>query len=57
MNRPVLQSVLLSPNPVSAKSSITVTITAIDEEIIFAADSYYAAAKAEIYANEEVGII
>lgn len=57
MNRPVLQSVLLSPNPINAKQTLTVTIEVEDKEIVFGTALYYAAASAEIYANEEVGII
>lgn len=57
MNRPVLQSVTLSPNPINAKQTLTVTIEAEDKEIVFGTALYYAATPVEIYANEEVGII
>lgn len=57
MNRPVLQSVLLSPNPINAKQTLTLTIEAEDKEIVFGTAFYYAASSAEIYASEEVGII
>lgn len=57
MNRPVLQSVVLSPNPIKTKQTLTVTIEVEDKEIVCGAAFYYAAAPAEIYGNEEVGII
>ena len=57
MNRPELKSVLLSPNPINAKQTLTVTIEAEDKEIVFGTALYYAAANAEIYASEEVGIL
>jgi len=57
MNRPTLQSVLLSPNPIKAKQTLTITIEAEDKEIVFGTALYYAAAYAEIYASEEVGIL
>lgn len=57
MNRPVLKSVLLSSNPIKTKQTFTITIEAEDEEIIFGTASYYVANPAEIYADEEVGII
>ena len=57
MNRPVLQSVALSPNPINAKQTLTVTIEVEDKEIVFGTAFYYTAAPAEIYGNEEVGII
>lgn len=59
MNRPELKSVLLSPNPVNAKATITITIEAEDVEIVFLTAYNYArsSTETEIYANEEVGII
>lgn len=59
MNRPELKNVLLSANPVKTKSTFTITIEAEDIEIIFGTAFNYAraAASAEIFAGEEVGII
>lgn len=59
MNRPELKSVLLSANPINAKKTLTVTIEADDIEIVFGTAFNYvrAAASAEIFAGEEVGII
>lgn len=57
MNKPVLQSVLLSSNPINTKQTLTITVEAEDKEIVFGTDLYYAAESVEMYMNEEVGII
>lgn len=54
MNRPELKGVALSPNPVNAKATISVTIDAEDVVIVFGTDFKYArAASCEVYAGED----
>lgn len=53
MNRPELKAVTFT-NPVNAKGTITVTITAEDVEIVFGTDYKYARSSGtEVYAGEE----
>ena len=54
MNRPEIQSVAITPNPVSQKQSIQVSITVIDKEIVFQTVVEY---MQEIYAGEQIGVI
>lgn len=57
MNRPELQSVLISPNPINAKQTLSITVIAEDVEIVFGTELHYVTESGEIYVNEEVGLI
>lgn len=54
MNRPVINSVVVSPQSTTTKSAISIIVDVIDKEITFSSTYYYAG---EIRAGEEVGII
>ena len=54
MNRPEIQSVTITLNPVNQKQSIKVSVTAVDKEIVFQTAFEYAK---EIYAGEQIGVI
>lgn len=57
MKRIEVNSIALSKNPVTVKESFTITVDALDVEIVFGADYKYARASGyEIYAGEE-GVI
>ena len=55
MNKPEMQSILITPNPANARTALTVTIDVEDIEIVFSTEYYYAGNN-EIYAGEE-GVI
>ncbi len=54
MNRPELKVCTISPNPVTTKATLAVTISVDDVEIIFGTDYKYARhSESEVYAGED----
>lgn len=54
MNRPEIQSVTITPNPVNAKASLKISVQATDKVITFEKVVEYAK---EIYAGQQIGVI
>lgn len=54
MNRPEIQSVSISSNPVNAKSSMKVSVQVVDKIITFEKVVEYAK---EIYTGQQIGVI
>lgn len=54
MNKPKLEAVMISPNPVKTRSVIAVTLDIADKEIVFSTSYNYAKTpNGEIYAGED----
>ncbi len=54
MNRPEIQSIMLTPNPVNAKGTVKIAVQVIDKEIVFKKPVEYTG---EIYAGQQIGVI
>lgn len=54
MNRPEIQSVVITPNPANAKASIKVAVQVTDKVITFTKVTEYAG---EIYSGQQIGVI
>ena len=54
MNRPEIQSVVITPNPVNAKTSVKIAVQVADKAITFVKVTEYAR---EIYSGQQIGVI
>ena len=52
MNKPYLDSVVISANPSNAKQQITITLEVNDRAIVFSTPVYY-----EIKSGEQIGVM
>lgn len=54
MNRPEIQSVAITPNPVNAKAALKIAVQVTDKVITFEKAIEYAK---EIYSGQQIGVI
>jgi len=54
MNRPEIQSITMTPNPVNAKGTVKIVVQVVDKQIVFKTPVEYTG---EIYAGQQIGVI